>query len=143
MLGSILREFDRACSEQGVRLVRDLDETVPSIWADPESLQHLAEILLRNALQATPAGGKIHIRSIRQGEELIWSITDTGKGILPGEATHLFDPFFCGRQAGRGLGLGLHIARTIVEGLGGTISVDSHLGAGATFTVELPVSGSA
>ena len=61
----------------------------------------------RNALQATPAGGKIHVRATTQGDELLWSFSDTGKGIGDEEAVHLFDPFYCGRQAGRGLGLGL------------------------------------
>ncbi len=74
-----------------------------------------AEILLRNALQATPPGGRIQVRSSRKDGELIWSFSDNGKGIGAGEAAHLFDPFYCGRQAGRGLGLGLPRAAKIVD----------------------------
>ena len=62
-----------------------------------------------------PPDGRILVRSSRKDNELIWSFSDTGKGIGAGEATHLFDPFFCGRQAGRGLGLGLPRAAKIVN----------------------------
>src|SRR4029077_6355054 len=92
VLGSLLREFERDCGARGVRLVCELGDSVSATWADPEALGHLAEILLRNALQATPAGGTIHVRSFRHREELIWSFSDTGKGIVADVAAHLFDP---------------------------------------------------
>ena len=88
---------------------------------DPDGLRHLAEILLRNALQATPPGGRILVRSSHKDDELLWSFSDNGKGIGADEAEHLFDPFFCGRQAGRGLGLGLPRAAKIVEQAGGKL----------------------
>lgn len=58
-------------------------------------------------MQATPSGGKVEVRSRLQGNEIRWWICDNGKGIGQAEGVHLFDPFYCGRQAGRGLGLGL------------------------------------
>ena len=104
LLGSCLRDFQAECAERGVRLFSEVDDSLPATWADPEALRHLAEILLRNALQATPAGGQILVRATAQGDELLWSFSDTGKGIGDEEAVHLFDPFYCGRQAGRGAG---------------------------------------
>ena len=107
---------------------RSSTTSAPAAWADPDGLRHLAEILLRNALQATPPGGRIHVRSSHKDDELIWSFSDTGKGIGADEADHLFDPFFCGRQAGRGLGLGLPRAAKIVELAGGQLRWTSEPG---------------
>ncbi|HZW29417.1 MAG TPA: ATP-binding protein [Isosphaeraceae bacterium] len=138
-LRSLLPEFERQCAARGIQLVYELDEPPASTWADPEALRHLAEILLRNALQAAPAGGRIHIQSVRHRDELVWSFSDTGRGILPAEAAHLFDPFFCGRQAGRGLGLGLPRAARIVDLAGGQLRWTSHPGHETTFQVHLPL----
>lgn len=139
LLATLLRDFERECSARGVRLVAELDEAPSSSWTDPEAMRHLAEILLRNALQATPTGGRIHVRSTLKNDELIWSISDTGKGINAGEAAHLFDPFYCGRQAGRGLGLGLPRASKIIELAGGKLRWTSSPGHETTFQVHLPL----
>jgi signal transduction histidine kinase len=139
VLQSLLVEFERECAARGVRLLSDLDDTTPGAWTDPEGLRHLAEILLRNALQATPPGGRIHVRSAHEDDELVWSFSDNGKGIGPKEAEHLFDPFFCGRQAGRGLGLGLPRAARIVELAGGRLRWSSAPGHETTFRVHLPL----
>jgi signal transduction histidine kinase len=130
------------CTARGVRLLAEVDEASPAIWSDPEALRHLAEVLLRNALQATPPGGKIRVRSFPQRDELVWSFSDTGKGISASEGAHLFDPFYCGRQAGRGLGLGLPRAARIVNQAGGQLLWSSNPGHGTTFQVHLPLSPS-
>ncbi len=139
LLASVLREFERECAARGVRLVSELDDAPPTAWSDPDALRHLGEILLRNALQATPPGGRIQVRSSRKDGELIWSFSDNGKGIGAGEAAHLFDPFFCGRQAGRGLGLGLPRAAKIVDSAGGRLRWSSSPGHETTFQVHLPL----
>jgi signal transduction histidine kinase len=94
---------------------------------------------LRNAIDATPTGGKILVKSSTEAEELSWWFGDSGKGIAPHEAAHLFDPFFCGRQAGRGLGLGLPRAARIVEQARGRLRWTSHPGQGSIFQVHLPL----
>jgi signal transduction histidine kinase len=139
LLGAVLAEFERECAARGVRLLSDLDESTASTWADPDGLRHLAEILLRNALQATPAGGRLHVRSSQKDGELVWSFSDNGKGIGPDAADHLFDPFYCGRQAGRGLGLGLPRAAKIVEQAGGKLRWSSTPGQETLFQVHLPL----
>jgi signal transduction histidine kinase len=139
LLGACLRDFQAECAERGVRLVSEVDDSLPATWADPEALRHLAEILLRNAIQATPAGGRILVRAMVQGDELLWSFSDTGKGIGDEEAAHLFDPFYCGRQAGRGLGLGLPRAARIVELVGGQLRWTSNPAHGTVFQVHLPL----
>jgi signal transduction histidine kinase len=127
------------CDSRQIRLVAEIDASESQSWTDPDALGHLAEVLLRNAIQVTPPGGRIQVRCMRQGDELRWTFTDSGKGIGPAEGPHLFDPFYCGRQAGRGLGLGLPRAARIVALAGGALEWSSTIGQGTTFQVHLPV----
>jgi signal transduction histidine kinase len=139
LLRACLRDLEDECAARGVRLASDFDETTAAARIDPDALRHLAETLLRNAIEATPTGGRVVVRSSMQGDELSWSFTDSGKGIAPHEAVHLFDPFYCGRQAGRGLGLGLPRAARIVEQAGGRLRWTSNVGHGSVFHVHLPL----
>jgi signal transduction histidine kinase len=139
LLRATMREFQKECVARGIRLTTELDEAVPAFWTDPDGLRHLAEILLRNAVEATSAGGKIQVGANVQGNELIWWFSDSGAGIAPKDAVHLFDPFYCGRQAGRGLGLGLPRAARIVALAGGQIRWSANPGHGTTFKVHLPL----
>ena len=114
VLRDSVRDFQEECSGKGIRLSSEIDEAVPAAWTDPDALRHLADILIRNAVQATPSGGKIQVGSRLQKDELLWWFLDSGRGLDSAEAAHLFDPFYCGRQAGRGLGMGLPRAARIV-----------------------------
>ena len=82
---------------------------------------------------------RLSSRASVQGDELSWSFNDSGTGIAPHEAAHLFDPFFCGRQAGRGLGLGLPRAARLVDQAGGRLRWSSSPGHGSVFQVHLPL----
>jgi signal transduction histidine kinase len=139
ILQMCLRGFQGECESRGIRLSDEIGESEATMVADPEALNHLAQILLRNAIQSTPNGGKIEVRSRIQNDELLWSFSDSGKGITPTEGAHLFDPFFSGRQAGRGLGLGLPRAARFLELAGGHVRWTSNLGHGAAFHVHLPL----
>jgi signal transduction histidine kinase len=139
LLRACLRDLQEECAARGIRLCGEIDESTHTGSVDPDALRHLAEILIRNAIQATPAGGKVLVRSSVQGDELTWFFIDSGKGITLQEATHLFDPFYCGRQAGRGLGLGLPRAARIVAQAGGRLHWSSHPGQGSVFQVNLPL----
>ena len=110
-----VRNFQEECAAKGIRLSTEIDETVPPAWTDPDALRHLADIFIRNAMQATSSGGKIQVGSRLQKDELLWWFLDSGRGLEPAEAAHLFDPFYCGRQAGRGLGMGLPRAARIIS----------------------------
>jgi signal transduction histidine kinase len=70
---------------------------------------------------------------------VIVSVRDTGAGIAPEHRAHVFDPFFTTKSVGQGMGLGLAICHGIVTSFGGTIRIESELGAGTTFHVELPI----
>lgn len=127
------------CDARGIRITSELEDGDAPAWADADALGHLAEVLLRNAIQATSSGGRIQVRSRRQGKELRWWFCDSGRGIGPTEGAHLFDPFYCGRQAGRGLGLGLPRAARLAAMAGGSLHWSSSLGQGTVFQVRLPL----
>ncbi len=133
------RDFQDECTARGIRLASEIDESVPAAWTDADALRHLADILIRNAVQATPSGGKILVGSRVQEDELLWWFSDTGRGLDSAEASHLFDPFYCGRQAGRGLGLGLPRAARIVGLAGGRLRWSSNPGQGTIFHINLPL----
>lgn len=139
ILRSCLAGFREECESRGIRLISELEQSDSQTWADPDALGHLAETLVRNAIQATPPGGKVQVRSRLQGSELNWWICDSGKGIGPADGAHLFDPFFCGRQAGRGLGLGLPRAARIAALAGGSLHWSSPIGQETVFQVQLPL----
>jgi signal transduction histidine kinase len=139
VLRGCLASFQDECDARGIRMISELDPADPPKWTDPDSLAHLAEILVRNAIQATPSGGKVQVRSGWMGDELTWWVADSGRGISATEGAHLFDPFYCGREAGRGLGLGLPRAARIAALAGGMLRWSSSPGQGSVFQVQLPM----
>lgn len=139
VLAACLDEFQAEAQARGVRLVGDFDGREATSWADPEALRHIAEALIRNALQASSKGQTIEARLSPRGRELRLEVVDGGKGITSAEGDRLFDPFFCGRQAGRGLGLGLPRAARLTTMAGGSIDWSSIPGAGSSFQVRLPL----
>ena len=133
-----LRDLQDEAEAQGVRLILDARDAGPKVWADPEPLRQVADILTRNALEASSTGGTIRFSTGGDARNLRWVVHDSGRGISATEGAHLFDPFYCGRQAGRGLGLGLPRAARIIEQGGGDLRWHSTPGQGATFQVTLP-----
>ena len=135
-----LRDFKAEAEARGVRLTLDCVENVSKVWADLDGLRHLMDILVRNALEATPHGGKVQVTTSGDAAALRWTVQDNGRGISATEGQHLFDPFYCGRQAGRGLGLGLPRASRFVTLVGGELRWHSTPGQGSIFHVHLPLS---
>ena len=113
----------------------------PAIWDADRVTQVLGNLLL-NAIQYTPAGGDVDVRVENSGEAVCVRVTDAGMGIPPEALPRIFEPFYRAANAregsARGMGLGLPISRALVEAHGGTITVESVLGTGTTFTVMLP-----
>ena len=135
-----LRDLQAEADARGVRIVAEAREPGLRVWADPEPLRQVADILARNALEATPSGGLVLFNAGGDGRTIRWAVHDNGRGIGATEGLHLFDPFYCGRQAGRGLGLGLPRAARIVAQAGGELKWQSSPGLGTTFVVTLPTS---
>jgi len=120
------------------------DKNLPPVNVDPERLAQVLGNLVSNALRHTPAGGQISLAAAQRGNNVQLTVQDNGIGIAPHILPRILDRFYRGdaaRQAHEGeSGLGLAIAKSLVELHGGKISVDSTLGEGTTFTIALPVS---
>jgi signal transduction histidine kinase len=114
------------------------------LWVrgDADRLRQVLLILVDNALKVTPPGGRVTLGAARQGEAIVLSVIDSGPGIAVQERSRIFDRFYRRHRArsGEGTGLGLVIARWIVDEHNGRIEVVSIPGAGATFRVHLPSS---
>lgn len=110
------------------------------VLADPDRVQQVFSNLIGNALRFTSAGGRIELDARRVVHEVEFSVEDTGHGIDPEDMPHIFERFYQGpRRLHRNAGLGLPIARGIVEGHGGTIGATSEPGSGSRFRFTLPV----
>ncbi len=105
---------------------------------DPDSYRHLATALVRNAIEASPEGGTVIVTLNHDTHGLALHVEDQGRGFDSNEAHHLFDPFYCGRRAGRGLGLGLPRVARIVAQMNGKIRFRSQPGQGTVFEVIVP-----
>jgi signal transduction histidine kinase len=129
-------------TEQGVELELEVDGLGP-LHADRARLAQVVDNLISNAVKFTPFGGRVEVRSAREGDLAVLEVADTGIGISPEDQDQLFQRFFrteeATKRAIQGTGLGLSIAQAIVEAHYGTISVTSVPGAGTTFRVELPL----
>jgi len=133
------RTLANICMPDEISLVIQFEHDLPAIMADPNQLNQIFENLIRNAVQAMPDGGRLTIRSERcQDGCLLITIADTGIGIPPGVQAKIFDPLFTTKA--RGIGLGLSIVRTLINGHGGTIECESDgvPGEGTKFKVYLP-----
>jgi signal transduction histidine kinase len=135
-----LRDLQADAEARGVKIVADSRDSGLRVWADPEPLRQIADILARNALEASSSGGLVQFTASGDDRAVRWTVHDNGRGIGATEGLHLFDPFYCGRSAGRGLGLGLPRAARIVAQAGGDLKWQSSPGLGTTFIVTLPVS---
>lgn len=112
---------------------------LPLIQAYPGQLNQVFVNILNNALEAVPPSGKILIETRPSGNKVLISISDNGPGIPKDILPRIFDPFFTTKPVGKGTGLGLSTAYSIIEMHQGKLSVESEPGAGATFTIILPV----
>ncbi|MEI8254509.1 MAG: PAS domain S-box protein [Deltaproteobacteria bacterium] len=127
--------------DRRAKVVQDIAET-PPVLASPGRLTQVFLNLLLNASEAIPEGGadtnEVRVRARLVDGAVHVSISDTGCGVAPADLHRLFEPFFTTRPSGVSTGLGLAICHGIVTSLGGTITVESKIGVGTTFTVALP-----
>lgn len=128
----VVGAFEERAKEQGVTLTRDLEPA--QLTADPDRLEQVLINLLANALEHTPAGGRVTV-TLRSEGQVCLSVADTGPG-FGGEPGRLFARFYKG-EGSSGSGLGLALVKTLVELHGGTVAAENLPGGGAAFTVTL------
>jgi len=142
LLLEVLEMLQPLASDKSIRV--DVVNTPPelTVRADKERVLQVLSNLVGNAIKFTREGGSITLRAAPKAELVVFSVSDTGQGISEEQMPHLFDRYWQAKKDGRlGIGLGLSIAKGIVEAHGGSIWAESTLGKGTTFHFALPSTG--
>jgi signal transduction histidine kinase len=134
--------LESRCAKEGIELVRSLSIDLPEITADREQLHQVLVNLVVNAIQAMPAGGKLTISTSANEDHVSLIVEDTGIGMEQDVVKQIFIPFFTTKEIGQGTGLGLSVVHGIVTAHGGSINVESEVGRGSRFVVQLPLKAS-
>jgi NtrC-family two-component system sensor histidine kinase KinB len=142
LLEAVIRTFALQAEQKRIVLATEFDESLPLIRADPIKMSWVVSNLLANALRYTSQDGVIRLSAKSTGRSIQLQVRDTGPGIASQVQNRLFERFMKwsvnGAESGSA-GLGLPIAKEIVQAHGGRIFVDSTVGKGTCFTVELPI----
>ncbi len=138
-LGNIVERFRPAFGEKGVGLELQCPGGALRVSADPERLSQVVLNLLSNALKATGSGGRVVVSAAEGSGEVRIAVEDDGAGIREEDLPFIFERFY--RGPGGGLGIGLTIAKELVEAHGGRIEAKGGEGKGAAFVVSLPAAG--
>lgn len=145
LLETVTQANQPRAEQKNIDLVCDQPDSPVHLFADPDRVIQVIGNLVDNAIRHTYETGKITVRlSIESSEDnadayAVVYVQDNGFGIKPGHLAHIFEPFYQARHMGAGSGLGLSIAKEIVEAHHGHIEVESFYGVGSTFAVWLPL----
>jgi len=159
VISSVVKSETRSAEKRRHDLRFDPNVAVAPVCADPKELRRVLSNIVENAIKYTPDGGSIVLSAIQQDGQVAINVADNGRGIPPEDMPILFDKFHRGRPAPHseamrgattdaefledadvsGVGLGLYLARNVMEQMGGRITVESQVGQGSTFKLHLPV----
>jgi two-component system phosphate regulon sensor histidine kinase PhoR len=141
LVKEVIAQLSPQAERQKLTLENELAARLPEVNADRARVRQVITNLLHNAIKFTPEGGKITIATRKLEGAVGVDITDTGVGIPETDLPHVFERFYKGDRArsGAGTGMGLAIAKHVVEAHGGTIGVESEEGKGSTFSFSLPL----
>src|SRR3989344_2748442 len=146
MLTRVLDALQKEAKIKHITLTSKLQKGLPELSIDANKLEFVFSNVVDNAIKYTPTGGSVVVCAERKGNEVVVSVTDTGIGISEPDADRVFTKFFRSREAisyfTDGSGLGLYVAKNIVDQHGGKIRFESSKGKGTTFSVSLPLSRS-
>jgi signal transduction histidine kinase/pSer/pThr/pTyr-binding forkhead associated (FHA) protein len=141
LIDDCLELVSNTAAEKGVMAVADVDEAVPAVPLDPDGMHQVLMNLLSNALDAAPGEGglvRVECRYDEENQQAVIQVADNGHGIPPPMMKHVFE-LFHSTKGNRGTGLGLAVAKKIVDEHEGSITVKSSPAEGTTFTIRLPV----
>jgi len=142
VLEQVCQEVRAAAQAKSQTLDCELHPELPEVYADRDRLAQVVSNLVGNATKFTPRGGRIRVAAAPDDFAVRVSVSDSGPGIPREDLPRVFDPYWQARKtASLGSGLGLKIARAIVQSHGGRMWVDSAPGAGTTFSFTVPVAG--
>jgi signal transduction histidine kinase len=145
LISDMLESLQPQARRRGLHLTGSVTDALPPVLMDSTRVQRVLYNLVQNAIRHTPADGTVLLRAEEVGNEVRVTVADTGEGIAAADLPRVFDRFYRGdparsREAG-GAGLGLTIARGLVEAHGGRIWAASTVGQGAIFSFTLPKAG--
>ena len=140
LLAEVRRQMSLIAASKGISI--NLGETEGKIWGDPVRIRQVILILIDNSLRFTPAGGQIKLETHPAGRTVQIVVSDNGAGIPVEDLSHVFDRFYqagrSGEEEPRGNGLGLSIAKALIEAQGGNIRIASTEGLGTQVSLQLP-----
>ena len=136
---NVVRNSRYIIGEKNIDVAKVLDDTLTEFQFDKEEIEEVIMNIFTNSVQAIYSSGEIKIKTINEGKFASVEITDSGPGIVKENLTKIFLPFFSSKEFGKGTGLGLPIAKRIINEHGGEISVKSAVGKGTTFRFTLPL----
>jgi two-component system phosphate regulon sensor histidine kinase PhoR len=141
LVEEVIAQLGPQAQRQQLSISREFATNLPAVRADKGRVQHVIANLVHNAVKFTPAGGMIAITTKSLQHSVVVDITDTGMGISREDLPRVFERFYKGdkTRAGEGAGMGLAIAKHVVEAHGGKISAQSEEGKGSTFSFSLPI----
>lgn len=143
IISKTIDDLKPQANQKNIILTLVAPEKIPAILADPIRLGEVTTNLLANALNYTPAGGRVEMSVKISPTDIVTSVTDTGIGIPKEAIPHLFGKFFrvsnSSQQGNKGTGLGLFISKSIIEKLHGKIWAESEIGKGSRFSFSLPL----
>ncbi|TFG35295.1 MAG: HAMP domain-containing histidine kinase, partial [Parcubacteria group bacterium] len=143
LIDEVIQEMSIFCKANNVNITFNSEENLPQVPLDPSQIKIVITNLLDNAIRYINDNGKIEVKLKKYGRNLHFEIKDNGVGIPGGDQKHIFQKFFRSQNALKkqtsGSGLGLYIAKSIVEKEGGRIDFKSQEGSGSTFWFNLPI----
>jgi two-component system NtrC family sensor kinase len=139
IVSDILYFIDLRFQSRSVRITKNMEPSLPEIWADEVQIGQVLVNLITNAVNAMPEGGDITVATKRKAGFVSLMVKDTGVGMSAETKSRIFQPFFTTRPVGMGTGLGLSVLKGIVDSHHGTIKVSTAVGAGSKFEIILPV----
>ena len=138
LIEEALQLIEHETKTRNIKIVRNSAATPAAVWSDPFRIRQALINLLTNAVQAVGSEGVITLTLKDTGDQVEITVSDSGPGIPRENLAKIFEPFFSTKPPGEGTGLGLFVTRGVIEKLGGTVTVDSDVGKGATFCIRLP-----
>jgi two-component system, sporulation sensor kinase E len=137
LIDDLLSFVQYELEQSNIELIKDLDESIPSLKLDPKYLKQAVLNLVKNAISAMPEGGILRVSTQLRGDQVLFRISDNGVGMSADVRDKIFEPYFTTKDFGSGIGLTL-VYKVVKEHMG-DISVLSREGRGTTFTITLPV----
>ena len=139
IVNNILYFIDVRFQSRGIRIVKQLENDLPDIFADEVQMSQVLVNLITNAVYAMPNGGDIFVITKSRDSQVSLIVRDTGSGMTPEVKSKIFEPFFTTKPVGQGTGLGLSVVQGIIDSHHGRIAVNTVLNKGTKFEIQLPL----